>query len=86
MRLATNRIQIEPCTVADSRMQHNKNKINGTLPATGGHAGTICMRLVATRVQFKCDWPPRMLFLHATGGHPDTICLHIISLPSTYVR
>ncbi len=24
----------------------------------GGHAGTICMRLAATRVQVICDWPP----------------------------
>ncbi len=28
------------------------------LHATGGHAGTVCMRLAATRVLFICDWPP----------------------------
>ncbi len=36
----------------------NMNKTDGNLPATGGHAGTICMRLAATRVQYECDWPP----------------------------
>jgi hypothetical protein len=29
------------------------NKINGNLHATGGHSGTICMRLVANRLQDK---------------------------------
>jgi hypothetical protein len=31
------------------------NKIDGNLPASGGHLGTICMRLAVTRVQFACD-------------------------------
>jgi hypothetical protein len=53
------------------------NKIDGNLPATGGHTVAISMRLAANKVQFACDWPPRMLFLHATGGHPDTICLRL---------
>jgi hypothetical protein len=29
-----------------------------TLHATGGHAGTICIQLAATRIHFECDWPP----------------------------
>jgi hypothetical protein len=29
---------------------YNMNKIDGNLHATGGHAGTICMRLAATRL------------------------------------
>jgi hypothetical protein len=28
------------------------------LHATGGHVGTICMELAATREQFIFDWPP----------------------------
>jgi hypothetical protein len=28
------------------------------LHATGGHKGTNCMQLVATRVQHECDWMP----------------------------
>ncbi len=32
------------------------NKIDGNLHATGGHVGTICMRLAATQVQFACNW------------------------------
>jgi hypothetical protein len=51
MQLATSRIQF----VAASRMQIvpawppaacNINKIDCNLPATGGHTGTICIRLV----------------------------------------
>ncbi len=30
----------------------NMNKTDGNLPATGGHAGTICMRLAASRMLF----------------------------------
>jgi hypothetical protein len=41
--------------VAASRMQNEK--IDRNLPATGGHPGTICMRLATSR----------MLFLHATA-------------------
>jgi hypothetical protein len=36
----------------------NMNKIDGNLHVTGGHAGTNCMRLEATQVQFACDWRP----------------------------
>jgi hypothetical protein len=36
----------------------NMNKIGRNLHATGGHAGTICMRMAATGVQFACDWQP----------------------------
>jgi len=39
---------------SDSRIQNEKNE--GNLPATGSHAGTICMR--PTWVQFERDWPP----------------------------
>ncbi len=66
----------------------NMNKIDWNLPATGNHAGTICMRLAATRVQFECDlrlvtcyfafvWRPPWYSLFATGHQT-----HIISLPS----
>jgi hypothetical protein len=40
------------------------------LHATGGHAGTICMRLVATRVQFICDWRP----LRYNQSHANLSC------------
>jgi hypothetical protein len=36
----------------------NMNEIDQNLHATGGHAGTVCMPLAATRVQFGCDWWP----------------------------
>jgi hypothetical protein len=36
------------------------------LQATGGHAGTICMRQAATRVQFKCE-----------SGHSSTIYIRL---------
>jgi hypothetical protein len=68
MQLAASHIQI----VLSSHQSHanlpawlpvayNINKINDNLSATGGHIGTICMRLVATRVQFECDWPTLLL-------------------------
>ncbi len=52
--------------VAASRMQISAHFIHVAcdcrprgynLHATGGHLGTICMQLAATRVQFICDWP-----------------------------
>ncbi len=55
--------------------------------ATWIKSSVICLRLVATRVQFACDWqllrynlnatgrPGRMQFLHMNDSHPDTICL-----------
>jgi hypothetical protein len=54
-RVAASRLQIVP---AWPPVSCNMNKIDGNLHATGGHAGTICMRLVATRVQFASDWRP----------------------------
>jgi hypothetical protein len=44
-------------------MQHEK--IDGNLPATGGHAGTNCMRLAVTQVQFVC--------LHSLGSWGATL-------------
>ncbi len=58
IRMAASHIQI---VVATSRIQIvpswppvacNMNKIDGKLPGTGGHAGTVCVRLVATWVLF----------------------------------
>ncbi len=39
---------------------------------TGGHAGTISVRLAATQEQFACNWWPLRNNLHATGGHSVT--------------
>ncbi len=36
------------------------------LHVTGSHTGTICMQLVATQVQFICDWWPLRYNLYAT--------------------
>jgi hypothetical protein len=38
--------------------QTNSHHFFFILHVTGGHAGTICMQLAATRVQFECDWLP----------------------------
>ncbi len=54
-QVATSPMQIVP---ALPPVVSNINKIDQSLHATGGHAGTICMRLAATRVQFACDWRP----------------------------
>jgi hypothetical protein len=53
---------------------YNMNKINVNLRAIGRNASTICMRLVAARVQFVCDWRPPWYDLFATGHQT-----HIIS-------
>jgi hypothetical protein len=66
MRLAASHIQIvtkwPPVAYKlypSGRQSHGKRKkIYGNLPTTGGHAGSICMRLTANRVQFECDWAP----------------------------
>jgi hypothetical protein len=54
IQAATSCMQILP---AWPPVPYNMNKIDDNLSGTGGHMGTICMRLVATRVQFECDWP-----------------------------
>ncbi len=43
------------------------------LHATGGHAGSICMRLAATRVQFVSHWRPLRYNLHAPGRQSHAI-------------
>jgi hypothetical protein len=55
----------------------NMNKIDGNLPATGGHAGAICMQLAAKRAQFACNWRPSGYNLHVTGGQAGTIWLQL---------
>jgi hypothetical protein len=63
------------CTrVAASRMQIYVDFI--MLHATGCHAGTICMRLAATRVQFAYDWRPLGYNLYVTGSqsHANFAC------------
>jgi hypothetical protein len=35
------------------------------------------MRLVATRLQFSCDWRPLGFNLYANGGHLGTIYMRI---------
>jgi hypothetical protein len=70
MRLAASRIQIAP---AWPLVACNMIKIHGNLPATGRHAGTICMRLAATRLQFECDWRPLGYNLNATGRQSHAI-------------
>ncbi len=62
-RVAASHMQIVP---AWPPVACNKNKIDGNLPATGGHTGTICMRLAATQEQFACDLQPLMYNLYAT--------------------
>jgi hypothetical protein len=73
MRLAANRIRTR---VASSLMQIvavwppvacKMKKIAGNLPASGGHAGTICMRLKATLVRMRLA-ASRMLILHALAA------------------
>jgi hypothetical protein len=54
-RVAASHMQIVP---AWPPVACNMNKIGRNLHATGGPAGTICMQLAATRVQFACDWWP----------------------------
>ncbi len=54
-RLAASRMQIAPVWPP---VTSKINKIDGNLPATGGHMGTIWMRLAASRVQFVSYWPP----------------------------
>ncbi len=44
------------------------------------HAGTICMRLAATWVQFACIWRPLGYNLHATGSHLGTIYKQLANL------
>ncbi len=62
--MAASRVQIVPAMAA-SRMQISVDLI--LLHPTCGHAGTICMRLAATRVQFIWDWWPLVYNLYATG-------------------
>jgi hypothetical protein len=45
-----------------------------------GHAGTICMQLVATQVQLACDWRPLRYNLPATGGHSGAICMRLAAI------
>jgi hypothetical protein len=49
-RVAASRMKIVP---AWPPVACNMNKIGQNLDATDGHAGTICMRLAATRLQDK---------------------------------
>jgi hypothetical protein len=50
------------------------------LHATGGHTGTICIRLAATRVKFAFDWQQLVHNLHATGGHSGTIYMRLAKI------
>ncbi len=68
-RVASSRMLIVP---AWPPVAWSMNKIDGNLHATVGHAGTICMQLAATLLQFACDWRPLRYNLHATGGHSVT--------------
>ncbi len=64
MRLAASRIQIVPqWPPVACNLYPNVSPVAGELPAillilhaTGGHAHTICMRLVATRVKLESNW------------------------------
>jgi hypothetical protein len=75
MRLAASRIQIAP---EWPPVACNMNKTDGNSPATGGHAGTICVRLAATRFNlnatgrqshaiFSYDCPPDINYLPSCG-------------------
>jgi hypothetical protein len=70
-RLAASRMQIAP---AWPPVACKIKKIDGNLPATGGHICTICMRLGTIYKRLAAS---RMQVLYATGGHPDTICLEL---------
>ncbi len=50
-RVAASRMQIVPTWPI---VACNMNKNEGNLHATGGYAGTTCMQLAATQVQFAC--------------------------------
>ncbi len=52
-RVAASRMQIVP---AWPPVAGKLPSISFMLHATGGHSGTICIRLAATRVQFESDW------------------------------
>jgi hypothetical protein len=55
------------------------------LHATGGHVGTIYMRLASTRVQYICDWRPLGYNIYATGVHSGTIYMRLASTRVQYI-
>jgi hypothetical protein len=60
----------------------NTNKIGQNLHATASHAGTICMRLAATRVQFACEMVATQL---QDKRQADKWCVKRPSLHHNYI-